>query len=46
MTKNIARWLAKLERKFAHKAKTICVLDTPENQTLVAKGFLPDDGPT
>jgi hypothetical protein len=46
MTKNIARWLAKLERKFAPKAKMICVLDTPENQALVAKGFLPDDRQT
>ena len=46
MTKNIARWLAKLERKFAPKAKMICVLDTPENRALVAKGCLPDDWQT
>ena len=46
MTKNIARWLAKLERKFAPKARMICVIDTPENRALVAQGCVPDDWQT
>jgi hypothetical protein len=46
MTKNIARWLAKLERKFAPEARMICVIDTPENRALVAKGCVPDDWQT
>jgi hypothetical protein len=46
MSKQIARRLNKLERKYQPEGRTIAVLDTPENRTLLAQGFLPDDTQT
>ena len=40
--KAAARRIGKLERKFTPKQRLFCVLGTPENQALVASGFLPD----
>jgi len=40
--KTATRRIGKLERKFAPKQRLFCVLGTPENQALVASGFLPN----
>jgi len=39
---NAKRRIAKLERKLLPAQRVIVVLGSPENQALVAKGFLPD----